>query len=108
MPLVGERIAAGVAEHVRMRLQFEAETSAGPHRKMKEPPGVSRRLFHQQAKLDSAQILSRGLAVLWIGNNVERDLLAFVEGPHPRALDLLRLADTNSCLPSPAEEGGSS
>ena len=27
MPLVGERIAAGVAKHVRMRLQFEAGTN---------------------------------------------------------------------------------
>ena len=29
VPLVGEGIAAGMAEHVRVRLQFEAKTSAG-------------------------------------------------------------------------------
>src|SRR5712672_146928 len=29
VPLVGERIAAGVAKHVRVSLRFEAETSAG-------------------------------------------------------------------------------
>jgi len=31
MPPVGQRVAAGVAEHVRVRFQFEAEPSAsGP------------------------------------------------------------------------------
>src|SRR6266478_4877269 len=54
---------------------------------MKEPPGISRRLFHQQAKSDSAQILSRGLARLSISNNVEGDLLSFVEPRHSGSFD---------------------
>jgi hypothetical protein len=54
---------------------------------MKEPPGICRRLFHQQAKSDSAQILSRGLTRLSISNNVEGDLLSFVKAVHPGALD---------------------
>ena len=54
---------------------------------MKEPPGISRGLFHQQAKSDGAQVLCRGLARLWIGDNVERELLSFVEVSHPGALD---------------------
>jgi hypothetical protein len=49
--------------------------------------GISRRLFHQQAKSDSAQILSRGLARLSISNNVEGDLLSFVKAVHPGTLD---------------------
>jgi hypothetical protein len=54
---------------------------------MKEPPGICQRLFHQQAKSDSAQILSRGLTRLSISNNVEGDLLSFVKAVHPGALD---------------------
>src|SRR6266849_1828595 len=56
---------------------------------MKGPPGCHRRLFRQQAKSDSAQILSRGLAGLRIRHNVERDLLPLIEAAHPCALDLL-------------------
>src|SRR6266436_3182084 len=56
---------------------------------MKGPPGCHRRLFRQQAKSDSAQILSRGLACLRIRHNVERDLLPLIEAVHPGALDLL-------------------
>jgi hypothetical protein len=29
VPLVGQRIAAGVAKHVRVSLQFQAETTSG-------------------------------------------------------------------------------
>ena len=54
---------------------------------MKEPPGISRGLFHQQAKSDGAQVLCRGLARLWIGDNIERDLLSLVEVSHPGAFD---------------------
>jgi hypothetical protein len=63
--------------------------------KTKEPLGRTRRLFNQQAKSDSAQILSRGLAILWIGNNVERDLLPLIQAVHPCALDLLDCTKTS-------------
>jgi hypothetical protein len=49
----------------------------------------ARRLFRQQAKSHGAQVLGRRLAVLWICNNVESDLLPLIEAVHPGALDLL-------------------
>jgi hypothetical protein len=44
-------------------------------------------------KSDCAQIFSRGLAALSIGNDIERDLLSLVEALHPRALDCADVHD---------------
>jgi hypothetical protein len=38
-------------------------------------------------RLDSSQILGRGLARLAVANDLERDLLPFVEVAHPGLLD---------------------
>jgi hypothetical protein len=51
--------------------------------------GVTDGSFASRRKSDSAQILSRRLAALWIGNNVESNLLPLIEAVHPGALDLL-------------------
>jgi hypothetical protein len=50
--------------------------------------GAFRRLATRwQAKSDYAQIFSRRLAALSIGNDIKRDLLSLVEVLHSRALD---------------------
>jgi hypothetical protein len=55
---------------------------------MKGPPGVPGGSFIGNAKSNSAQVLGRRLAILWIGNNVEGNLLPLIETVHPRTLDL--------------------
>src|SRR6266478_203158 len=66
----------------------------------KESSGDARRLFHQQAKSDGAQVLCRGLARLWIGDNIERDLLSLVEVSHPGAFDRALMCTKTSWPPS--------
>ena len=55
-------------------------------------PIPTRSIVHQsydslRCRLDSVQIVRRGLACLSIGNNVESDLLSLVEDTHASAFD---------------------
>jgi hypothetical protein len=54
---------------------------------MKEPPGIPDGSIHRHTKSDGAQIVSSELAILWVGNKVESDLLPLVKILHPRTLD---------------------
>src|SRR5215467_5285945 len=54
----------------------------------KQPPGVRDGSFASGRKSDGAQVLGRRLAILWIGNNVESNLLPLIKAMHSRTLDL--------------------
>jgi hypothetical protein len=58
---------------------------------IKEPPGVPDGSIHRHTNSDGAQIVSRELAILWVGNKVESDLLSLSKILHPRTLDGLHM-----------------
>jgi hypothetical protein len=55
---------------------------------MEEPPRVPDGSFTSGRKSDGAQVLDRRLAILWVGNNVESNLLPLIEAVHPSTFDL--------------------